>query len=182
MVDFIKFENFSRSIAILILTCLFLSIAGFSTTADENNAIISIVGDPVYELVSRDTTNDITISRYFINITFGNTGTETSDEIRVNLTDEEGFSLTKDFTLSAGAETTVSFYWSTTYYQNQNIVVKFFPKDLDTDWTEDNSGSTTFELVMIEGEDNKSTPGFEIILVLSAIIIFAYYQKQKRKK
>ena len=57
----------------------------------DGQAEVSIKGEPTYELIDQYTIGERTFSRYLINLTFINTGTAESEELKVNFTDEEGF-------------------------------------------------------------------------------------------
>jgi hypothetical protein len=100
----------------------------------------------------------------------------------VNITDEEGFSLEKHSFFSPGESKIISFTWSTLLNRDQKITVNFFPSDLDTVWTQYNSGSKTFT-IKIDDEDGlpaTSTPGFEFVIVILAVIMYVFLDRKKR--
>lgn len=149
-----------------------------------NQAQVSFLGEPTYKLITNIERNGKIIGKTFqINVTLHNSGKLRSDELTVNLSDDEGFTLTRDkIYLDQGETKTVSFTWSTTVSKNQQIKVQFFPSNLDTVWNEYNSGSTTFTIKVTDngGFPATSTPGFEIVVFLSAITILIFLLKKKR--
>ena len=164
---------------LFFLVSIFFLI-NITVVAEEEHAIVSIKGTPTYELVSTNTVGDMIIRRYMINVTFINEGTIISEEIKSVLRDEEGFNLTSYFYLNSSEEKIVTYDWSTILYRNQNLVLSYYPVDLNTDLNENNSGTTTITVKMVEEENNKSIPGFEIMLMLIAIIITILYFNRKK--
>ena len=92
----------------------------------------------------------------------------------------EGDFETQPTYIEPGETKTISFNWSTINIRNQILKVNFYPSDLDTLWNKYNSGYKTFT---IKVDDNNipatSTPGFEILLAIIAIICFTYLMKKK---
>jgi hypothetical protein len=152
------------------------------TAVDQSQ--VSILGEPTYSLVRDIERNGQIIGKTFqINVTLYNSGDLRSDQLTVNLTDEEGFILYRDNVyVDPGKTAVISFTWSTTTIRNQNIIVNFYPTTLDTIWDEYNSGSTSFSVKVRDdsGLPATSTPGFEIITLLSAVAILIFLLKKKR--
>ena len=120
---------------------------------------------------------------YEINVTLLNSGINSSEELIVNLTDEENFSLSKKIILNQNETKVVSFTWSTLLIKNQQIIVSFYPSNLDTDWNQYNHGSKTFTIYIADEKDKNTTnsPGFEIIFVIIAILIFIFLLKKRNR-
>ncbi len=122
--------------------------------------------------------NEIIGIIYEINVTLVNSGLIKSDEITVNLTDEEHFFLSKEIVLNPGQNKTISFNWSTLLIKNQQIIIGYYPSNPDTGWNKCNSGSKVFTIYIKDEEKNKATaPGFEIILLLISILIFIFLKE-----
>ncbi len=176
---------------IVVTMILFLSIGLFfgmiieKSSAEEQQAEISFIGEPTYMLTNEIIKNNRVIGRTFtINITLYNAGNKKSEELAVNISDEEGFSLKKYTYLDPGETKIISFKWSTLINRDQKIVVRYLPADLDAAWTQYNHGSKTFT-IKIEDKDGlpaTSTPGFEVLLIIIAIIIYAFLRKKKEHR
>ena len=110
---------------IIIIT--FFSIVISETCFAENNYNISFVDEPTYELVRTiRKNNEIIAKSYLIYILLHNSGPEKSEELRVNISDEEGFDLFQKVYVEPGETTVVTFNWSTLLLKNQKITVNFF--------------------------------------------------------
>ena len=179
----IKSKFLTLVILVLTLNLFFIMFTEKSIAA--NQAQVSFLGQPTYRLIRSIERNGQVIGKTFqINVTLHNSGNLMSDELTVNLSDEEGFTLTRDkIYLDQGDTKIISFTWSTTTLnRNQQIKVLFFPSDLNVSWNEFNSGSTTFTIKVTDsgGLPAASTPGFEIIVFLSAVTILIFLLKKKR--
>ena len=163
-----------------LLTCSF-----FVTTVsavERHGANVSFAKEPTYELVNRLTKNNKVIGWVFhINVYLQNTGDRRSEELIVNLSDEEGFSLMKTIYLDPGENKTVTFTWSTISSKDQQLTIKYFPADLDTIWNKYNSGTTTLKVIVEDKDSVPATgiPGFEIPLLMLTLIFIVLYQKKK---
>lgn len=144
---------------------------------------ISIKSEPSYKLIKDIIKNNISIGKiYEINVTLVNSGLGISDELTVNLTDEENFTLSKKIIINPGETKIISFTWSTLLIKNQQIIISFYPSDQDIIWNQYNSGSQAFTIYMTD-ENNvqaTSTPGFEIVLVIASILIFSFPLKKNK--
>jgi hypothetical protein len=176
-----KLKIFILVFSLFLFINLFLIINNdFLIKAD--GAEVSIVGEPTYVLIKDIIKNNVTIGKiYEINVTLINSGFNSSEELIVNLTDEEHFSLSKKIFLNQNETKVVSFTWSTLLIKNQQIIVCFYPSNLDTDWNKYNSGSKAFTLYITDEKDKKTTntPGFEIIIEIIAILIFIFLLKKR---
>lgn len=178
----IKSKFLTLVIFVLTLNLFFITFTEKSVAV--NQAQVSFLGEPTYRLITNIERNGQVIGKTFqINVTLHNSGKLMSDELTVNLSDEEGFTLTRDkIYLDQGETKTISFTWSTTVNKNQQIKVQFFPSNLDTVWNEYNSGSKTFTIKFTDngGLPATSTPGFEIVAFLSAVAFLILLLKKKR--
>ena len=109
-------------------------------------------------------------------------GSKQSEELIVNISDREGFSLSNKIYMNPGEIKTVSFTWSTLVDRDQEITANFFPSNLDAAWNRYNSGSKTFTIIMDEqsGLTATNTPGFELIIVAFAVIILIFIYRKKQ--
>jgi hypothetical protein len=151
----------------------FVSIITLDNCKAEDQVGVYIVGEPSYQLTNSIIKNNILIGQtYQINVTLYNSGYTRSIEFIVNLTDKDS-SLKKNISLGPGETKVVSFTWSTVKIKDQRLIIYFFPSDLDVIRTRYNSGSKSLT-IKIENDKElpaTSTPGFEIILVITAIFI-----------
>jgi len=178
--------NIKLKFCALIIYTLFLLLVLFlplseNCNAEEGNAIISILGEPTYKLNNTIVRDGRILGKTFqIDIVLVNTGNLKSDEIEINLTDEEGFSLSRRTYFEPGETKTISFTWSTINIRNQNLIVNYYPSDLDTLWNKYNSGSKTFTIKVVDSSvPGASTPGFEIIFLITALIVLTNLIKRK---
>jgi hypothetical protein len=174
---------------LIITTNLFLIISLFSgliikyCSAEEQQADISIIGDINYTLTNRLVKNNRVIGRTFeVSVTLQNVGNKKSDELVVNLSDEEGFSLSNLTYLDPGETKVITFIWSTMINRDQKITINFFPSDIGIDWNEYNKGSKNC-LIKIKDNDGltaTNTPGFEFLLIILAIMLIVIVSKKRK--
>jgi hypothetical protein len=149
--------------------------------ADESSFKISIEGEPTYKLTNTIVRNGKTLGKsYEIDIIFTNSGNQKSDEIEVNLTDQEGYILTQRTIFYPGETKIITFNWSTMNMLDQKINVNYYPSDLDTPWNKYNSGKKMLTINVVDNSmPGTSTPGFEIILLITAFLFIIFSIKRK---
>jgi len=178
-VVFIKLKVLKKTIALIFLLCVFLLSFTFIVQAQ---AELSIKGTPTYELTKQETVGNTLISRYNIYIIIENTGTSRSENTTINLTNTEGYPLKEIFELQPGEEKNITFEYPTILETSQDLRIFYFPTHLEEDqWNELNSGSTTITLNAANDGTNGSSPGFEIIILFTAIMLITLYCKKFRK-
>ena len=167
----------------MIMFLVLVILISISVSA-KNQAELKFVGEPTYTLTQEVTKGEKIIGWvYQIDIKIQNVGDITSKETIVNLSDEEGFILQNITTFSPGETKTISFTWSTISSYDQTIRVKYFPLDLSVNNDQYNSGSTSFKM-LIGGKDEvpaASTPGFEVIVFITAIAVVLFLINKKKK-
>ena len=168
------------SVIIVLLTTMLTQ----NTRAEENRAEIIFVDEPTYKLVNVLTKNNKEIGwTYQINVTLKNIGDKKSDELIVNLSDDEGFSLLNHTYFEPGETKTISFLWSTIQKRDHTMTIRYFPADLDKTWNIYNSGIRKLVIYYKPSNEVKgtSTPGFETIAVfISLITLIVLYRKLKK--
>jgi hypothetical protein len=167
---------------ILIISTIISFSASDLCNAEDSNYKISIKEEPTYKLTNTIERNGAVFGKsYKIDIIFTNSGNQKSDEIEVNLSDEEGFVLSQKTYFNAGQTKTITFNWSTILIKNQKLKLNYYPSNLGTPRNKYNSGQ---EIINIKINDNSlpgtSTPGFEIALMIIAIIFAILSYKRKR--
>jgi len=168
---------------VLFFTSLFSGLLIENCSAEEQRAEVSILGEPTYTLTNKVIKNNRVLGRtYIVSVTIHNAGNLRSKELVVNLSDEEGFSLSNYTYLDPGETKITSFTWSTTINRDQRVTINFFPSDIDAEWNKYNSGSKTFMIKIRDksGLPATSTPGFEFLLVIIVVILIAFLLKKKR--
>lgn len=168
---------------VFFFTSLFSGLLIENCSAEGQRVEVSILEEPTYMLTNKVIKNNRVLGRtYIVSVTIHNAGNLRSKELVVNLSDEEGFSLSNYTYLDPGETKIISFTWSTTINRDQLATINFFPSDIDAEWNQYNSGSKTFT-IKIGNEDGlsaTSTPGFEFLLVIIAVILIAFLLKKKR--
>ncbi|KYK21537.1 hypothetical protein AYK24_08990 [Thermoplasmatales archaeon SG8-52-4] len=167
---------------LIIITCIFFSLVNLSVLAEEGQAEISIKGTPTYKLISQNTSGNRIVSRYKIYITFENSGNVSSDQIKVNLTDPDGFILDKTFKIEPAETKLITFDWSTIFTDDQELKINYRPTDFDTIKTKDNSGKTTLTIKVVNNNDDGSTPGFEMVVISIALLFSILIIRYRNKK
>jgi hypothetical protein len=165
-----------------MLVCIFFTIANLTVIAEEEYAQISIKETPTYELISQNISGNRIISRFKIYITFENKGNVSSHQIKVNLTDQDGIVLTKQFTIESLETKIITFDWSTIFNENQELKINYGPADLSVTRTKYNSGKTSLTIKVVENDGGGSTPGFEIMTLTIAILFSIFLKKNRNKK
>lgn len=143
---------------------------------------LEFVGEPTYRL-----TKEVSIGgevagwTYEINITIKNSGDTISDQTTVNLTDQEGFTLSNTTYFQPGETKTISFTWSTLSSYDQTIKVSYYPTDVEKNWNQQNYEATSFKIIVGEPDvtTENGTPGFEIVTILLAISLLYIYKKRE---
>jgi len=153
----------------LMISTFLLNISTIIVKAD-NNYEISI-NDTDYKYIKKIKKGSFTFEYFDISVTLYNSGPDTSDDMTVNLIDEDGsYNLTG--TLAPGEEKTFTFDNHPLIGQgNHNIKINFFPTDVNNRRVK-NTGSTTLKISRDKKENNNSVPGFELILLFLSIVIF----------
>ena len=115
---------------------------------------------------------------YEISITLQNTGNIASDELSIRLRDEDG-NYTKEVVISPGEYKTI--IWDNHMFlgsKQRTVYFDYYAEDLEKR-TSSNTGST----ILVIDPDNSgvsatsNTPGFEVIILLSSILIFYIFKK-----
>jgi hypothetical protein len=174
-------KKFLNLLAIFMLLG-FLSVIFTESCYARNNYELSIEGEPTYELEDTIRIGDRIVGQtYIIHIPIHNSGSHRSEKITVNISDEEGFDLFQEVYINPGVTRDVTFNWSTMLLRNQIIKVYYYPSDTGKT-SKLNSGSTSFT-IKISGFDipATSTPGFETIGILFAIIICILIVNKKNR-
>jgi len=175
----------SKFCTLIIYTIILSIILLFSfveiINAEENPFEISIVDEPTYKLTKIIERNGRIIGKsYQISIILTNTGYQKTDQIEINMSDQEGFVLTQRTFINAGETKTITFNWSTIKIINQELKINYYPSDLDTPLNKYNSGQKIFKIKIAEnGMPGTSTPGFEIILLIISILVVTFKFKRK---
>lgn len=167
-------------IFMLIYTFIFFNLSAQECKAEEDYFNISFIDEPTYNLKNTLEKNGRILGKtYQIDIILGNSGNIDSEEIEVNLSDQEGFILSQRTFIKAGETKTITFNWSTMNIRNQELEINFYPSDTGTLHNKFNSGHKIITIkVTDKGMSGTSTPGFEIFMLLSAIIITYLWRKR----
>jgi len=167
------------SVIIALLTTMLTQ----NTRAEENRAEIIFADEPTYKLVNVLTKNNQEIGwTYQIDIKLKNIGSKKSDELIVNLSDDEGFSLSNYTYIEPGETKDISFRWSTIQKRDHILTIRYFPADLDKTWNIYNSGIRKLIISYKPSNEIKSTstPGFETMSAfISIITIILLYRTRK---
>jgi hypothetical protein len=174
----------SRCIMVLIFTILCISsiptIIINPISAEDNSYNISIVGKNytiarIHELPGDD------LVFFNISITLRNSGSQESDNMTVEIQDEEmgtNFIHTNG-TISPGQIKTFYFLdYPINGMIEHRINISYHPTFESIEWTEFNHGTDV--LVLLPEKKNETTPGFEIVFIFLALILYISYKKFKQ--
>lgn len=177
-----------KALLILLVISVLIAITVTSFTkqikAEEQRAELIFAEEPSYTLIKELAKNDEIIGwSYQIFVKIQNIGNNKSDLTRVNITDDEGFTLSKDVTIEPNVTETVIFDWATITKKDHNIHVSFYPTDLNTGLNQYNRGSTKIIIKMLDKDDisGTSTPGFELLTLIITIATLGILLKKYRK-
>lgn len=147
-------------------------------------AVMQFEKEPTYEFISEEKNSEGQIigRRYEIYMYLKNTGDEKTVDLVVNLSDEEETPGLKNYTyFEPGESKTITFGWSTRFIRDQTLNIKYYPENLGAERTNNNSGETTLTIVMgdVGGQTTTETPGFDLLIMIVAIILLIIAGKKK---
>lgn len=171
-----KHNVLSKSIiGIIILTLLLTSIA---VNAQEYE--LSIV-DTNYSQTKEETVGGEKVVIYDVFITIANQGTTPSDEIKITLTDDEEFTVTKEYTFEVMETKTITFEnHPLTGTGDHELTITYAPTNTSITKTNANSGSKSLT-VSYKDSSNTDTPFVHAICLVSLFIIVGLYLKKKKR-
>ena len=173
-----KTRIYSFSIIFLAIVLVF----SMSINVVANRAEVSFAEEPTYKQINEIVRNGEIFGRTFeVYIKLKNTGNVESQDLTVNLTDIEGFTIEDNLSIGPGETETITFVWSTVINKNQRLITSFYPSDVDADRNQYNHGSKSFVIKSsdLDGVPASSTPGFEILIFILSAILVIYYQGRK---
>ena len=150
----------------------FLTVIVSESCLAKKNYDIQFTDEPTYEL---ETTikkgNTVVGKNYMIHVPLINLGTDRSEKITVNMSDEEGFDLYQYVYINPGETKDVTFNWSTVLLRDQIVKIYFYIAN-DGSTSASNSGSFRLKIEMDDVYMPAThTPGFELISIMLAIIV-----------
>lgn len=165
----------------MIFSAILFCSLSINCFAEEETYNISIKDEPTYKLTNTILRDGRVLGKsYQIDVVISNSGTFKSDEIEVNLTDQEGYTLSQRTFFNPGETKTITFNWSTINIKNQELQINFYPSNLDIARNNLNSGKRSLTIKVDEGSvPGTSTPGFEIGLLIAAILGVVFFIKRK---
>jgi hypothetical protein len=179
-----------KSKTMLIYILLFVNLSSFlllGSFCSANQTHVSIKDVTVQLLQTRPPIGTTTIREYRITAILHNTGDTKSVNITVKLKDPQpGLNATlifkpEDYSLKPNEEKTFVFEnWPTSLSGDIPLNISFQPSSPNVLLTEDNSGSYIYTLHNGGNTTKTSTPGFEVLGVLIAILALLF-TKQIRK-
>lgn len=173
-------KNKVRLIIIIcfISTGFFLPLFVESSIAASTPAILSIV-DKTYQFAGIEVRGGITIYYYNFSIIMRNTGDTTSENTTLSIKDDEGFPGLQHYTFLPGAYKEFTWSrWMFTSGGNHQINISYYPTDDAIIRDGNNSGSSFLILPSNSDTTKKSTPGFEIILLIGAVVFLLLVRRK----
>ena len=173
----------SMSIGILLLG--FFSIILFEECdAEDENHEISIVNKS-YEVVKTEKLGTQTVIYFKISIILHNSGSATSEDITVSIWDEnDGLKTPRNGTIPPGKSLPFVFGenddWMVIGLGEHNVNIIFSPTN-ESRTTQYNSGSATLAISKDDAINDNSSPGFEIILVVIAIVALMFFKRKNKR-
>lgn len=172
----------SKIFLLMLISILFFGVfSGVLTeicNAEGRDYNISIE-DTTYEVIKIDDSKATVVVYYKISIVLHNSGNKISDDITLEMNDAFGVYLRNGTILPGGSREFVFDDWPLMGLGEHLIDISFYPTDLNIPREEYNSGSTSLVLSADSKGDDKSTPGFEIILVITAIIVITFLGRKR---
>jgi len=174
----------------LIFILLFVSLSSFlflNPLCNAQQANVYIKDVTVQLTQTRPPIGTKTIREYRITAILYNTGDAKSVNITVKLKDPQpGLNATlifqpEDYALKPNEEKTFVFEnWPTSLSGDIALNISFKPSSPNVLLTEDNSGSYIYSLHIGDDSTTTSTPGFEVLIVLIAILAFLFTKQIKK--
>jgi len=112
---------------------------------------------------------------YNINITFQNHDNEPSLNTTIKFVDIDGSQIFHYDTFLSNEIKSIIKEIPLPILDSQELIISYYPTDAYVSNTSGNSGEIT---LMIGDVDSGSTPGFEIIILISAIILFMFFKRK----
>jgi len=167
-------QNITSTIFILTL-CMFLFTPVVVCAQEESYNII--ISNTTYDYIKTEGSGTQIFEFFNINITLRNLGVNGSDEITVELIDQDNMSVRRKYTFDPLEKK--SFLFSNHPISgtgDHEITINFYPTD-ETKKNNYNSGSEIF--VINKGNlTGGSTPGFEITLILLVLTLFIFLKEK----
>jgi hypothetical protein len=165
-----------------------LMLAGilFTVFFSGNVSEICIAEDEFYK-ISMDTSSEFVKTTeiggdtwifFNISITLHNFGNIESDNITVELQDEYS-NYTREGSVMPGERTFIFVEHPLLGLGKHKLGVSYYPTDLSIPMNDDNSGYTTFAVEYENGDDDGSTPGFEIISLICIVVLIVLIRKRR---
>lgn len=145
--------------------------------AEDRDYNISI-GDATYEVIKIDDSKTTVVVYYKIGIVLHNSGNKISDDITLEMKDALGVYPRNGTILPGESREFVFDDWPLMGLGEHLIDIGFYPTDLNIPRGEYNSGSTSLVLSADGKGDDKSTPGFELVSLMSAIALYLFIRKK----
>ena len=169
----------------IILIGLFSQILIQTCTAESAKLSIS---SKTFEVSKTQVSGGQTYVFYNFSIVMYNAGDETSGNTTLHIMDDEiivnniGYQSERIYTFAPGEYKEFTFTdWPLTGTGTHQINISFYPTDQNIPRTGNNSGNSTLFVSSSGGSTNqKSTPGFEIIILIGAVASILLI-KRKRK-
>ena len=164
---------FKAWLCIVFAGFVFANIGEIGASQDDSYEIS--ITDTAYE---KTDVNDVhNIVYYNISVTLENSGTIESEDITLQITDEDG-NYTRNGTILPGSSKTFIFTDHPLIGLNDHtITLSFFPTDEFAQKNEYNSGEDSLTLIYNQGSGSDTTPGFESMLFIFSLSLFLVVKK-----
>ncbi|MDH7518079.1 MAG: hypothetical protein QHH19_07060 [Candidatus Thermoplasmatota archaeon] len=167
----------NTALTILILILYLFSFTPFLAHA-QNTPYNIIIADITYSYINYEKRGTNIIEFFNINITLRNLGANESDDITIELIDQDNAHLKKNHTFYPLEKKTFIFSnHPISGTGDHEITINFYPTD-ETKTASYNSGSKTVIINKDKSQTGSTTPGFEIILIIAAITLFIFLKKK----
>lgn len=173
----------SKALLVLIISILCLGffsglLSGISV-AENGHYELSIV-EKNYKIYKTDELAGDTWVYFNISITLHNSGAIESDNITVTIEDEDGIILRRNGTILPGKNKTFRFEdHPLKGMKEHQINISYYPTLANVPVTNYNYGDDVLILLPQGGDD--STPGFEIIFIIMALVVYALSKRCKKQ-
>jgi len=141
---------------------------------------LSIV-DTKYSKTREETVGEEKIVMYDVFITIANQGSDSSDEIRFTLTDDEGFSISQEYTFEGNETKTLTYDdYPLTGTGEHQLTITYGPTNTSIPKTNTNSGSKIITITY-KDDSNTDTPFIHPIYIFLILILVGMYITKKKR-
>jgi len=172
----------SKVLVPILISILFLWIFSYFlfdlSRAGDDFYEISII-EKNYDIFKIREINDRKCIHFNISITLYNSGNIESDDITVKIVDEDGGYVRNGTLMPNESKTFIFDDHPLLDMSEHRINISFYPTNKNVGLTDYNHGESVLILLTGDKEDDGFTPGFEVILLVTTIVVYVFLTRYK---